>query len=155
MDMHKHFPSEGKMIAVGLSGGAGAVFTSIFGEWNDSLYALVVLMCIDFITGLIVAGLFNRSKKTANGGLSSKECLKGIARKSCTLLIVAVAYQAEVLLSVNYIRAAVIWGLCAAEIISITENAVDMDIMPPTVQKIMKKVIGLLNKDDDDKNDKE
>lgn len=143
--------STGKIITIGTAGGVGAILSAIFGEWNDSLLALVILMCIDFVTGLIVAALFNKSSKTANGGLSSRECLKGIARKSCTLLIVAVAYQAEVLLSVDYIRTAVIWGLCAAEIISIIENAVAMGILPPTVQRIFEKIIGMLNKNNDDK----
>ena len=143
--------STGKIITIGAAGGAGAILSTIFGEWSDNLLALVILMCIDFATGLIVAGLFQRSKKTANGGLSSRECLRGIARKVCTLFIVAVAYQAEVLLSVDYIRAAVIWGLCAAEMISITENAVAMDILPPSVQKVFKKVIGLLENKNDDK----
>lgn len=138
-------PTENKLVAIGTAGAAGAVFSSIFGEWSNSLFALVVLMCIDFLTGIIVAALFNKSPKTKNGGLSSKECLKGIAKKSCTLLIVAVAYQAEVLLSVDYIRDAVIYGLCAAEIISIMENAVTMKILPPPVQKIFEKVIGALN----------
>lgn len=144
--------STGKIITIGAAGGAGAILSAIFGEWSDSLLALVILMCIDFAMGLTVAGLFQKSNKTANGGLSSRECLRGIARKSCTLLIVAVAYQAEVLLSVDYIRTAVIWGLCAAEIISIIENAVAMGILPPTVQRIFEKIIGLLNRNDDENN---
>lgn len=144
--------STGKIITIGAAGGAGAILSTIFGEWSNSLLALVILMCIDFITGLIVAALFNKSPKTENGGLSSKECLKGIAKKVCTPLIVAVAYQAEVLLSVDYIRTAVIWGLCAAEIISIIENAVAMGILPPTVQRIFEKIIGLLNRNDDENN---
>ena len=143
--------SSGKLIAIGVSGGIGAVLSAIFGEWTNSLLALVILMIIDFITGLIVAALFNKSPKTENGGLSSKECLKGIAKKVCTLLIVAAAYQAEVLLSVGYIRITVICGLCAAEFISIAENAVAMDILPPSVQRIFKKIIGLLENKNDDK----
>lgn len=150
--MHKYIPTEGKMIVIGATGGIGAILSAIFGEWNDSLFALVVLMCIDFVTGLVVAALFNKSSKTANGGLSSRECLKGIARKTCTLLIVAAAYQADILLSVDYIRAAVIWGLCAAELISIIENAVAMGILPPPVQRIFEKVIGLLNRGTEDGN---
>jgi len=129
-------------------GTAGAALVAIFGECNDSLFALIVLMCIDFITGLIVAGIFNDSNKSENGGLSSKICLQGIAKKVCTLLLVAMAYQAEILLSVDYIRTAIIWGLCANEMISVTENSVKMKILPESVQKILEKAIGMLNKEE-------
>lgn len=132
-----------------LSIGAGAVgvfLTKIFGEWNDSIFALLTLMVIDFITGLFVAAIFNKSTKTFNGGLSSKVCVQGIAKKIAVLLLVAVGYQAEILLNSEYpIKIFVTWGLCAGEIISIVENAVQMEILPKNVQKILEKVVGLLN----------
>lgn len=136
----------GKTLTVISSGVAGVIVTKIFGEWNDFTFALVVLMAIDFITGLIVAGLFQKSPKTFSGGLSSKECLKGIAKKVCELLLVAAAYQADKLIGVEYVRIFTIWGLCAAEIISIMENAGAMDILPASVQAVFKRVIDVLNK---------
>lgn len=136
----------GKTLTVISSGAVGIIITKIFGEWNDAVFALVVLMAIDFITGLIVAGLFQKSPKTFSGGLSSKECLKGIAKKVCELLLVAAAYQADKLTGVEYVRIFTIWGLCAAEIISIMENAGAMDILPASVQAVFKRVIDVLNK---------
>lgn len=145
----------GKTLTVLTSGAVGVALTRIFGEWNDSLLALLILMAIDFATGLIVAGLFQKSSKTFSGGLSSRECVKGIAKKVCELLLVAAAYQGDKLLGVDYARTFVIWGLCAAEIISIMENAGAMDILPASVQNVFKKIIDVLNKKNDDDNKKE
>lgn len=128
------------------SSGFGVVFASIFGEWNNDVLALIILMAIDFITGIITAAAFQKSSKSETGGLSSKAALKGIAKKVCEMMLVAVAYQSEVLLHVDYVRVAVIWALCAAEIISITENAADMDILPESVKKIFENVIKTLDK---------
>lgn len=135
-----------KLAVMGISGCAGVIFTQIFGEWNDFILALLILMAIDFIMGLIVAGLFQKSTKTISGGLSSKECVKGIAKKVCEFLLVAAAYQGDRLLGVDYARAFVISGLCAAEIISIMENAGAMEILPASVQKVFKRIIDELNK---------
>ena len=134
-----------KAAIVASSSVVGIFFSQLFGEWNTSLFALVVLMTIDFITGLAVAGIFQKSTKTFSGGLSSRVCAMGIAKKVGTLLLVAVAYQADILLSVDYLRTAVIWALCASEILSIIENAGAMGILPESVQKIFNKIIDALN----------
>ena len=130
------------MATAGLS---GIICTTLFGEWNNALFALVVLMVIDFITGLIVAGIFQKSSKTFSGGLSSRVCAMGIAKKVGILLLVAVANQADILLSVDYLRMAVICALCASEILSIIENSGAMGILPEPVQKIFQRVIDALN----------
>lgn len=135
-----------KLTVMGISGCTGIIFTRIFGVWNDSVFALLILMAIDFAMGLIVAGLFQKSTKTLSGGLSSKECVKGIAKKVCEFLLVAAAFQGDKLLGVDYARTFVIWGLCAAEIISIMENAGAMEILPASVQNVFKKIIDTLNK---------
>ena len=133
--------------------GFGVFFASVFGEWNNDVFALIILMAIDYITGLIVAGVFRRSNKSETGGLSSFAAFKGIAKKVCEMMLVAAAYQSEILLHVDYLRIAVIWGLCAAEIISIMENAAYMDILPESVKNIFDNVIKTLNKNDNSKTD--
>lgn len=145
-EIKDYVPSGNQLICSGAAGVIGVIVTKIFGEWNDSIFALLVLMAIDFAMGLIVAGLFQKSTKTISGGLSSKECVKGIAKKVCELLLVAAAYQGDKLLEIDYTRTFVIWGLCAAEIISIMENAGAMEILPPTVQKVFGKIIDVLNR---------
>ena len=143
--------NEKHLMAILASSGFGVVFAKIFGEWNNDVIALVVLMAIDYITGIIVAGVFRRSDKSETGGLSSHAALKGIAKKVCELMLVAAAYQSEILLHVDYLRIAVIWGLCAAEIISVMENAAYMGILPESVRNVFDNVIKTLNKKDDEK----
>ena len=128
-----------------LSSLSGIICTTLFGEWNNALFALIILISIDFTTGLIVAGVFQKSSKTFSGGLSSRVCLTGIAKKVGTLLLVAVAHQADILLSVDYLRTAVICALCASEMLSIIENAGAMGILPEPVQKIFQRIIDALN----------
>lgn len=129
------------------SGTVGIIITRFFGEWDNFLLALVILMTIDFFTGLAVAGIFQKSTKTFSGGLSSRVCAMGITKKVGTLLLVAVAHQSDTLLQVDYLRTAVICALCASEILSIIENAGAMEILPEPVQKIFRRVIDALNKD--------
>lgn len=132
----------------GISAAVGvlsAFATYVFGEWSNDIFALIILMAIDFVMGLLLAIVFRKSPKSKKGGLSSVAAWKGIAKKTCTLLLVAVAYQADILLSTAYIRPTVVGALCASEIISIVENAAKMGILPAPVQKILDKVIDILN----------
>ena len=126
--------------------GAMSAFSAyIFGEWSNDVFALIILMIIDFFMGILLAIVFKKSSKSKKGGLSSIAAWKGIAKKTCTLLLVAVAYQADILLSTAYIRPTVVGALCASEIISIVENAAKMGILPEPVQKLLDKVIDILN----------
>ena len=136
------------------AGTAGGVFSMFFGAWNDDLTAFLILMAVDFITGVILAAVFQKSTKSENGALSSKECFRGIARKTCELLVVSAAYQSERLTGIPYVRSLVIWGLCASELISIMENAAFMGILPESVQKVFDKIIDVLNKKNNDDKDK-
>ena len=42
----------------------GATITSLFGGWDTALSTLLIFMAIDYVTGLIVAGVFKKSPKT-------------------------------------------------------------------------------------------
>ena len=73
----------------------GGVIASLFGGWDTALQTLVIFMAIDYITGLVVAGVFHASPKTKTGALESKAGWKGLIRKGETLLIVLVACQLD------------------------------------------------------------
>lgn len=103
------------------------------GGFDTPILALVVCMGVDYVTGLIVAGVFHNSPKTPGGGLDSRIGWKGLARKFVTMLIVVIANLADVLLELSYIRDAVIVGFCVNECISILENAGHMGIRIPNV----------------------
>ena len=104
-----------------------------FGGWDQALVTLIIFMAIDYISGLIVAGVFHNSKKTSTGTLESRTGWKGLCRKCMTLLFVLVAYRLDLAIGVDYIRDAVIIGFIANELISIVENAGLMGIPLPAV----------------------
>ena len=109
----------------------GAAVASLLGGWNGAMTTLVILMLIDYVTGLIVAGVFHASPKSSGGALSSAVGFKGICRKFVILLIVVVACRVDLLLNTNIIRDATCIGFCANELLSITENAGLMGIPLP------------------------
>ena len=116
-----------------VAGVAAGVISWLVGGLDMPIVALVICMGVDYVTGLIVAGIFHNSPKTPNGGLDSRVGWKGLARKFVTLLIVVVANLMDGLLKLGYIRDAVIVGFCANECISILENAGNMGLPIPKV----------------------
>lgn len=121
---------EGICTGIGVVGG---LIAAAFGGWDEALVTLVTFMVIDYISGLIVAGVFHKSKKTETGTLESRAGWKGLCRKCVTLLFVLIAHRLDLAIGVNYIRDAVIIGFMANELISIVENAGLMGIPLPTV----------------------
>ena len=125
---------------------AGAAVASLFGGWTGAMTTLVILMFIDYITGIIVAGVFHNSPKCSGGALSSAVGFKGICRKFVILLIVVVACRVDLLLDTNIIRDATCIGFCVNELVSITENAGLMGI--PLPRKLV-EAIEVLRGDND------
>ena len=124
----------------------GAAIASLFGGWNGAMTTLVILMLVDYVTGIIVAGVFHASPKSSGGALSSAVGFKGICRKFVILLIVVVACRVDLLLDTNIIRDATCIGFCANELVSITENAGLMGI--PLPRKLV-EAIEVLRGDND------
>ena len=129
---------EGICTAVGV---VGSAIAAAFGGWDQALVTLVIFMVIDYLSGLIVAGIFHNSRKTENGALESRAGWKGLCRKGMTLLVVLVANRLDLAIGVDYIRNAVIIGFIANELISIVENAGLMGIPLPSA---IKKAIEIL-----------
>lgn len=121
---------EGICTGIGVFGG---LIAAAFGGWDEALVTLVTFMVIDYVSGLIVAGVFHKSKKTETGTLESRAGWKGLCRKCVTLLFVLIAHRLDLAIGVNYIRDAVIIGFMANELISIVENAGLMGIPLPAV----------------------
>ena len=111
----------------------GSVIASFFGGWDSGLITLVIFMAIDYVSGLIVAGVFHKSKKTKTGTLESNAGWKGLVKKCMTLLFVLIAYRLDIMIGTNYIRDAVVIGFIANELISVIENAGLMGIPLPEV----------------------
>ena len=125
----------------------GSVIASFFGGWSSDLATLMIFMGIDYITGLIVAGVFKRSKKSKNGGLESKVGFKGLAKKVMILLFVLIGYRLDLLLGSDYIRTAIVIAFIVNETISITENAGLIGV--PIPKPIMNAIDILKSKEDE------
>lgn len=119
-----------------LIGVIGGLISAALGGWDYALVTLMIVMCIDYISGIVVAGVFHASKKTQSGALESNVGFKGLCRKCMILLIVLIAYRMDLVIGVTYIRDTVIIGFIANELISIIENAGLMGItLPPALVK--------------------
>ncbi len=124
-----------------IAGAVGAAVAALFGGWTEALMLLGILMIIDYISGLVVAGIFHASPKSEHGGLESHAGLKGLMRKVFILALVAVAHFVDRLIGVNYVRDAVALAFCLNEILSIIENAGLMGIPLP---KALRKALDVL-----------
>ena len=131
-----------EMICTGI-GVVGSVIASLFGGFDAALVTLLIFMGVDYITGLIVAGVFHNSEKTENGTLESRAGWKGLCRKGVTLLVVLVGCRLDLVMGSNFIRDAVVIAFVANETISIIENAGLMGIPIPSV---ISKAIEVLKK---------
>lgn len=114
-------------------GMVGGYIAALFGGWDSALTTLLIFMGVDYVTGLIVAGVFHTSPKTENGALESRAGWKGLCRKGVTLLVVLVACRLDIVMGSNFIRDAVIIAFVANETISIIENAGLMGVPIPAV----------------------
>ena len=127
-------------------GVVGGFIAMIFGGWSDALATLMIFMGVDYVTGLIVAGIFKKSKKSESGALASRAGFKGLCRKGVALLIVLVAVRLDIIMHTTYIRDAVVIAFIANESISIIENA---GLMGVPIPGVIAKAIDVLKKESD------
>lgn len=114
----------------------GAAVAEVFGGWDAGLATLLIFMGLDYVSGMVVAGVFHNSAKTDTGTLESKAGWKGLCRKCMTLIFVLIAYRLDVVIGTTYIRDAVIIAFIANELISLIENAGLMGVsLPPAITK--------------------
>lgn len=130
------------------AGVLGSGFASLFGGWDAAIVTLLIFMAIDYVTGLMVAGIFKRSPKTDGGGLESRAGWKGLIRKGVTLLIVLVAARLDLLAGdQSFIRDAVVIAFVVNETLSIIENA---GLMGVPVPEVLVRAIEVLKKRGED-----
>lgn len=122
-----------KVAVCTFAGMVGALITNLFGGWTRDMETLLIFMAVDFITGLIVAGVFKNSDKSSSGALDSHAGWKGLCKKCVTLLFVLIAHRLDLVLGADYIKTATVIGFILNELISITENAGLMGIPLPKV----------------------
>lgn len=122
-------------------GVVGAVIAHFFGGWSSGLTTLLIFMTVDYVSGLMVAGVFHNSPKTDSGTLESRAGWKGLCRKCMTFVFVLVAHRLDLVLNAHYIRDAVIIAFILNELISIVENAGLIGLPLP---EVIKRAIDIL-----------
>lgn len=96
----------------------------LLGGMDIALKSLIVIMMIDYITG-VASAIYNKK-------LSSKIGFKGIIKKFSYLCIVALSVVIDNLIGQNgVIRTLVIYFFVANDGLSIIENMAEMDIKLP------------------------
>lgn len=136
------------------AGIVGGTIAWAFGGWSDSLTTLIIFMAIDYMTGMIVAGVFKKSPNSYNGALESRAGWKGLIRKGVALLVVLVACRLDLLIgSGSFVRDSVIIAFIVNEAVSIMENAGLMGIpLPSAITKAI-DILKVKAKEQEDKVD--
>lgn len=109
-------------------------FVYLVGGIDYTLIALLIIMCLDYITGVISA-IYNKE-------LSSKIGFKGIFKKVLMLCIIGLAVVVDKLTGeTGAVRTLVIYYYVANEGISILENLVECDVpFPEKIIEVLKQI---------------
>ena len=137
------------LTALGLLGGCIA---DLLGGWDTGLQSLFLFMAIDYLTGLIVAGVFKKSRKSQKGALESRAAWKGLLRKGASLGVVLIACRLDLLLGSTIIRDATVIAYCCNELMSITEN---IGLMGVPLPKAITNALEALRKEEEIKKGEE
>ena len=115
-------------------GVVGGIMAQIFGAWDSVLCALLVIMVLDYITGVI--------KAVYRKELSSEAGYKGILKKIMVLVVVALANVVQRLTGeAAPLREMVIMFYIANEGISVLENAAEiLPNMPKGIKDILLQI---------------
>lgn len=135
-----------KELIMGIIGCIGGTIASCFGGWNTATTTLLIFMLIDYAMGLLVAGVFKKSKKTKSGKLSSNASWKGLCKKFASLLFVIIGYRVDLLMGTTFVKDAVVISFIVNESLSIFENA---GLMGVPIPDKLRKAIEVLKKGDD------
>ena len=139
-----------KIAILGILTTIGTTITYFMGGWDMALQTLVIIMAIDWITGIVVAGVFKKSPKTEGGAIDSKASFKGICKKAVILIVVLMAVQLDRAINTGDIaRTAVILFFIGNEGLSVFENIGLMGVPMPKFLKVMFEQLKEKNDDKD------
>ena len=115
----------------------GSAIAGALGGWDAALSTLLILMAVDYVTGVLVAAVWHKSAKTDSGGVSSAAGFKGLLRKAVILLMVLLGAMMDRTMGIDYVRTAVCLFYVANEGLSILENTAIMGVPYPAFVKNM------------------
>lgn len=102
----------------------GTAFSYICG-WDGQIEALMLLMLIDYISGVMAAYI------NPNMSLNSQRGFKGILKKIMIMLLVALAHIVDRAIGQAMAQAIVVWFFIGNEGLSIIENAAKAGLPVP------------------------
>lgn len=109
----------------GTIGAATGSFVAFLCGWDDAMTALLVLMGIDYVTGVLTA--FVDPAQVPR----SKRGFLGICKKVMVLAVVALAHFVSNLIGNEAARTLVVWFFVGNEGLSILENAANAGVPVP------------------------
>ncbi|MGV3139729.1 phage holin family protein [Brevibacillus agri] len=114
----------------------GSAVTYLFGGWSPLLAVLLTFVIIDYVSGVLAAGV--------EGKLASRAGLIGIARKVFIFAMVAIGHMVDTALGDQHVlRDATIFFYLANELLSIVENAGRVGLpVPAPIQKAVEVLKG-------------
>lgn len=119
----------------------GTFVAHALGGWDAAMQVLVALMALDYLTGVLVAAIWQRSNKSETGALDSKAGFKGLCKKGMILLLVWLGVLLDNAFSTTYVRMAVILFFIGNEGISFLEN---LGLMGVPFPEFLKKALEAL-----------
>jgi toxin secretion/phage lysis holin len=137
-----------KNLIVVTFGSIGSLLSFLLGGFDSVMIALLIFMVIDFLSGLILAIIFKKSKKTESGRLSSQAGILGLTKKIFILFLVVVSTQLDIILGTTFIRDGTVIGFISMEGISIIENA---SLAGLPIPKVIKNALEIISKKEKDK----
>lgn len=111
----------------GIFGTLGGMVATILGGWTLALQLLVMLIIIDYITGLMV-GFIEKS-------LSSRTGFRGLFKKLVILMMVCIAAKFDSTLNTTFLRDVVVFFYVSNEGISVLENTAKLGVPYPPLLK--------------------
>lgn len=110
----------------------GSIISFAFGAWSEHMTFLLVLMAVDYVTGLTAA---IREKS----GLDSTVGFWGLLKKAFMLLVIMLAHQVDLLVGQELAKGGAVMFYIVNELLSIIENMGRMGLpLPPQLLAIVK-----------------
>src|SRR5690554_5096824 len=128
---------DGAQIWKAVVAAVGTAATYLWGGWDAALTALVLVITLDYITGVVAAW---RAKR-----LNSETGAHGLLGKVGILVLVALAHVLDGLLGASepLLRTAAIYWYIGNEALSITENLGLMGVpIPPQIVEALERLRG-------------
>ncbi len=120
----------------------GSGLAYLLGGWDTAVQSLIIIMAIDYVTGVMIAAFWNSSNKTETGGLDSKAGFKGLAKKVTILLAVLLGVTLDRAIGTDaFARTAIILFFTANEGLSVVENLAIMGVpFPEKVKRTLEQL---------------